>query len=122
MQDLNKLIENRVKDAIAKASLRLGLDKSQIYYGIGGNGMIGPLMGRNPQTGEEAILGFQPIWQLSLGIRTGLVGQEPVIGSLPIPNVFPTVGEIEFVVNRLLTELRQIKDEQSATPTLEVGK
>ena len=120
MQDLNKLIENRLKDAIAKASLRLGLDKSQVYYGIGGNGMIGPLVGRNPQTGEEAILGFQPIWQISIGIRTGLVGQEPIVGGLPIPNAFPTVAEIEFVVNRLLTELRQIKDQQSAMPKLEV--
>lgn len=120
MQDLNKLIENRVKDAIAKASLRLGVDKSQVYYGVGGHGMIGPLVGENPQTGEQAIMGFKPLWQISIGIRTGLVGQEPVVGSLPIPSVFPTVAEIEFVINRLLAELRQIKDEQSAIPKLEV--
>jgi hypothetical protein len=126
LQDLNKLIENRVKDAIAKACLRLGMDKSQVYYGIGGNGMVGPLIAENPQTGEKAVLGMEPIWQISVGVRTGLVGQEPIVGSLPIPSVFPTAAEIDFVVNRLLGELQQIKDQQRALPvagpTMKVGK
>jgi hypothetical protein len=126
LQDLNKLIENRVKDAVAKASIRLGVDKNQVYYGIGGNGMVAPLIAENPQTGEKAILGFEPIWQISLGIRTGLAGQEPIVGSLPIPSVFPTMAEIEFVVNRLMTELQEIKDKQMslpvAGPTMKVGK
>lgn len=122
MQNLSKLIENRVKDAIAKASMKLGIDKNEVYYSIGGNGMVGPLVMQNPQTGEQAIAGFKPLWQIQIGIRTVLVGQEPIVGGLPIPSVLPTMPEIEFVVTRLLTEVQQIRDQQNSVPKLEVGK
>lgn len=122
MKDLNKIIENRVKDTIAKACLRLGIDKADVYYGIGGFGMVGPIVGQHPQTGEEAILGFKPLWQIQLGLRSPLVGQDPIVGGLPIPSVFPQMSEIEFVVNRLLGELQQIKDGQNQVPKLEIAK
>ena len=122
MQDLNKLVENRVKDAIAKASMKLGIDKNEVYYGVGGFGMVGPLIGRNPQTGGEVVMGFRPIWQIQIGIRTVLVGQEPIVGGLPIPSVLPTMAEIEVAVTRLLSEVQQIRDQQNSVPKLEVGK
>ena len=122
MQNLSKLIENRVKDAIAKASMKLGIDKNEVYYGIGGFGMVGPLIAQNPQTGEQAIVGFKPIWQISIGIRTVLVGQEPIVGGLPIPSVLPTMAEIEVAVTRLLSEVQQIRDQQNSVSRLEVGK
>ena len=122
MQDLNKLVENRVKDAIAKATMKLGIAKSEVYYGVGGFGMVGPLIGRNPDTGQEVIMGFKPIWQIQIGIRTVLVGQEPIVGGLPIPSVLPTMAEIEVAVTRLLSEVQQIRDQQNSVSRLEVGK
>lgn len=109
-----------MKDAIAKGCLRLGINKNEAFYCVGGHGMIGPLIGQNPQTGEQAILGFQPIWQISVGLRSTLLGQEPLVGGLPIPSVLPTVAEIEFVVNRLLGEVQQLRDSQNSATKLEV--
>jgi hypothetical protein len=120
VQDLNKVIENRVKDAIATNCMKLGISKSDVYYGIGGNGMVGPLVAHNPETGEEAVLGFKPLWNLQLGLQSVLLGKEPIVAGLPIPSVFPTMREIEFVVGRLLEELQQMRDNQNTVPRLEV--
>lgn len=123
MQDLNKVVEDRVKNAIAKTCMALGISKNDVYYGIGGNGAIGPLVANNSETGEQAFMGFQPIWNLQLGLRSILLGkgQEPLVGGLPIPTVFPSQQEIEFVVARLLEELQKMRDNQNTVPKLEVG-
>ena len=102
--------------------MKLGVDKNEVYYCIGGFGMVGPLIAQNPQTGEQAIVGFKPIWQISIGVRTVLVGQEPIVGGLPIPNVLPTIAEIEIAVTRLLSEVQQMRDQQNSVSRLEVGK
>jgi hypothetical protein len=120
MQDLNKVVENRIKDAIATNCMRLGIPKSDVYYGIGGNGAIGPLVATNPETNEQAFMGFQPIWNIQIGLRSVLLKQDPLVGGLPIPSVFPAAQEIEFVVARLLEELQQMRDNQNTVPKLEV--
>jgi hypothetical protein len=120
LQDLEKVIENRVKDSIAKACMKLGISKSDAYYGIGGNGAVLPLVANDPETGEQAFAGFKPIWNIQVGLRSILLGQEPIVGGLPIPSVFPTQQEIEFVVTMLLTQLQKMRDEQDAVPKLEV--
>jgi hypothetical protein len=122
LQDLNKLMENRVKNAIAQTCMKRGIAKTEVYYCIGGHGMVGPLVATNPETGEQAVIGFKPLWNLQLGLRSTLIGQEPIIGGLPIPSVFPTADEIEFVVDRLLGELQQMRDKQNTVPKLEVGR
>jgi hypothetical protein len=122
LQDLNKLVENRVKDAIAQICIKRGIAKTEVYYGIGGHGMIGPLVAKNPATGEQAVIGFKPLWNLQLGLRSTLIGKEPIIGGLPIPSMFPTADEIEFVVDRLLGELQEMRDKQNTVPKLEVGR
>lgn len=122
MQDLTRIIENRVKDAIAKSCMALGIPKGDVYYGIGGFGTVGPLVATNPENGEQAFMGFQPLWNLQIGLRSVLLGQEPIIGGLPIPSIFPTAQEVEFVVARLLEELQQMRDAQNVVPKLEAGR
>lgn len=122
MQDLTKIVENRVRDAIAKTCMTLGIPKSDVYYGIGGNGQVGPLVAVNPETGEQAFIGFKPIWNLQLGLKSILVGQEPIVGGIPLPTVWPTQQEIEFVVNTLLPQLQQMRDQQNDVSKLEIGR
>lgn len=121
MKDLTKIVENRVKDAIAKACMALGIPKTDVYYGIGGFGAVGPLVATNPETGEQAFIGFKPLWNLQIGLRSVLLGQEPIVGGLPIPSIFPSAVELDFVVARLLEELQQMRDDQNAVPKLELG-
>lgn len=122
MQDLTRIVENRVKDAIAKTCMALGIPKTDVYYCIGGFGAVGPLVATNPETNEQAFMGFQPLWNLQIGLRSVLLGQDPIVGGLPIPTVFPGQAEIEFVVARLLEELQQMRDAQNNVSNLEVGR
>ena len=122
MQDLTRIVENRVKDAIAKTSMTLGIPKSDVYYAIGGFGQVGPLVATNPETNEQAFMGFQPMWNLQIGLRSVLLGQDPLIGGLPIPGIFPSQQELEFVVARLLEELQQMRDTQNNVSNLEIGR
>jgi hypothetical protein len=102
--------------------MALGIPKGDVYYGIGGFGTVGPLVATNPENGEQAFMGFQPLWNLQIGLRSVLLGQEPIIGGLPIPSIFPTAQEVEFVVARLLEELQQMRDAQNVVPKLEAGR
>jgi len=122
LQDLNKLVENRLRDAIATTCMTLGIPKSDVYYSIGGNGQVGPLVATNPETGEQAFMGFQPMWHIQLGLKSVLVGQDPIVGGLPIPTVWPSQQEIEFLVSTLLGQLQQMRDSQNDLSNLEIGR
>ena len=122
MKDLVKIVENRVKDSIAQTCMKLGIDKSEVYYGIGGFGQVAPLVATDPTNGEQAFMGFKPMWNLQLGLRSTLLGQEPIIGGLPIPGIFPSQAELQFVIDMLLEQLQQMRDAQNEVPKLEVPK
>jgi hypothetical protein len=122
LKDLAKIMENRVKDSIAQASMKLGIDKSEVYYTVGGLGAVLPLVATNPENGEQAFMGFQPMWTLQLGLRSINLGEDPIIGGLPIPGIFPSQPEIQFAIDMLLEQLQQMRDAQNVIPKLEVPK
>lgn len=112
MIDLIKRIENDVKDSLAKACQAQGIDKSEVGCVVGGGGVIAPQVIANPETGEKAIVGFAPTWQITVSIRHRLLGHEPVAGSLPVHDVLPTRAMIEPVVMRLLSDVVKIREQQ----------
>lgn len=112
MIDLIRNVENLVKDALARACQAQGIDKSEVGYGVGGQGVIAPQVVRNPETGESVVVGFAPTWQIMVSVRHRLLGSEPVAGSLPVYNVLPTKGEIDPVVSKLLSDVVQIREQQ----------
>lgn len=105
MKDLSKQVENDVKDSISQNCLKLGINKDDAYYIIGGHGVIAPQIVNDPQTGAQGIAGFAPSWQITIGLRNHLLGQKPVAGSLPIFGVIPDRSDIDQVVTRLLGEM-----------------
>lgn len=107
MKDLSKQVENDVKDSIAQNCLKLGINKDEVYYCVGGHGVIGPQIITNPDTGEQAIIGWAPSWMLAIGLRIALLGKKPVTGSLPVFGVIPTREDIDKVIFRLLGEMDQ---------------
>ena len=112
MQDLAKRVENDVKMAIAEACTALGIDKNEVSWYVGGGGVISPQVVRNPETGEQAIAGFAPTWMVGIGLRSLLLGREPVVGSLPIHDVMPTAPAIKQVVFKVMSDVDTIRREQ----------
>ena len=112
MIDLNRQVENQVKDCLARACQAQGIDKSEVGFAIGGGGAICPQVVRDPETGESGIVGFAPTWQITVSIRSRLVGQAPIAGSIPAHDVLPPPDMIEQIVFRLLNEVHQIREQQ----------
>lgn len=112
MIDIAKHVENMVRDHLAQACRAQGVDKSEVGYAVGGGGAICPQVVRNPDTGESGIVGFAPTWQITVSIRSKLIGQEPIAGSIPIHDVLPTQAQIEPLITRLLSEVVQIREQQ----------
>lgn len=112
MIDLKKRIDNDVRDCLAQACQRLGIDKSEVGVYVGGGGVVAPQVIVNPETGEKAIVGFAPTWQITVSIRHRLIGREPVAGSLPVYDVLPTRAMIEPIVTRLLSDVHGLREKQ----------
>ena len=112
MIDLSRQVENTVKDALARACQAQGIDKSEVGYAVGGGGALAPVMVRNRETGETAIADFAPTWQITVSVRSRLLGREPVAGSRPVHDVLPTRAEVEPVVSKLLSDMVMIREQQ----------
>lgn len=114
MIDLNKQVENTVKDALAKACQAQGIDKSEVGVAVGGGGVLAPVMMQNRQTGETVLADFAPTWHITVSIRSRLLGREPIAGSRPVHDVLPTRADVDPVVSKLLSEVYEIREQQFA--------
>jgi hypothetical protein len=125
VKDLISIVENRVKDSVAKACMAMGINKNETYYLVGGHGAVGPLIATNQETGEQAIMGFQPLWVIGFGLRNTGIGLEPIVGSRPVVGVFPPATDIEPVVFQLVAEVQELKiqqDRQAMVPQMDLTK
>lgn len=104
LQDYGKQVENTVKGFIAEACMSMGINKDEAGFCVGGGGTIGPQMITNPETGEPAIVGFAPTWQVTVGLRNLLLGKDPIIKSLSVFGVLPNDAAFKTVVYRLVSE------------------
>jgi hypothetical protein len=101
MIDIAKRIENTFKDAVTQACMAQGIDaKSEAGWCVGGGGVISPMV-----SGGE-LQGFGPTWFFTLSLRSLLLGQEPVAGSLPIHDVLPTDAQIRLTAQRLVADVQ----------------
>jgi hypothetical protein len=105
MIDHAKHIESVVKDELAKACAKLGIDKSEVGYAIGGFGGLMPVMSDGGPSIEAA-------WTLLLSLKNSrLLGQGPEGASVPIPGVLPPDDGFRVVVNLLLKNIDERRTE-----------
>jgi len=102
--NISQHVESVVKDQLAKACARLGVDKSEVGYAIGGHGQLTILVMPGGQQ-------LAPAWVLLLTLRHKLLGREPIAGSLPIPGVLPSDADFRTVVDRVLGEIHQARED-----------
>lgn len=111
MIDHTAYYENIVKGEIAVTCQKLGLDKNDVGWAIGGHGAIGVLISPNPAGGPNQIT-FGPVWSITVSFRHLLLGQPRVGGSLPVPGVLPPDEHFRMVAQRLVTEVNAQRERE----------
>ena len=107
MRDHNAHILNEFKNRVAEACTARGIDhKSEAGFSIGGGGAVSPMV----TNGELA--GFGPTWMFTVSLRSLLLGQEPIAGSLPIHDVLPSDEAIKATAYRLVNDVDVARDAQ----------
>lgn len=99
-------IESVVKDELAKACAKLGIDKSEVGYAVSNGGGMG-LMPVGP--GQVAP---SPLWSVMLSLRSKLLGQQRVADSVGVPGILPPDEMFRGIVNELLGRLSDIREKQ----------
>ena len=109
MIDIAKRIENTFKDGLTQACVANGIDaKTEAGYAIGGGGSVSPMVAN----GE--LQGFGPTWVFTVSLRSLLLGQDPIAGSLPIHDVLPTDAQIRLTAQRLVNDVDTARQAQFA--------
>lgn len=99
-------IESVVKDELAKACVKFGLDKSEVGYAISGMGGMGLL-----PVGPGQVVP-QPLWTVMLSVRSKLLGQPPVADSVGIPGILPPDEAFRGMTTSLLSQLADKRDKE----------
>jgi len=101
VRDIRTRIENTFKDAVATACIAQGIDhKTEAGWAVGGGGNVGPVIEQG-----KGIMAFAPTWTFTLELRSLLLGQTPVGGSLPIHDVVPGDDDIRKIATRLVADV-----------------
>ena len=106
MNDLNARFTDVFKNALLAELAKAGIHKGEAGWSIGGGGIVAPMI----LNGELA--GFGPTWMFTLSLRSLLLGQNPIAGSLPIHDVLPSEAEIKNVAKRLVTDVEAARQLQ----------
>ena len=107
MKDLEAHIVNEFKNALAAECSAHGIDhKSEAGYSVGGGGGIAPIVIQ----GE--LQGFGPTWMFTFSLRSLLLGQQPIAGSLPIHDVLPSNEAIKGTAKRLVADVETARQAQ----------
>ena len=104
MIDHARHIENVVKDALVTTCAKLGIDKSEVGYAVGGHGGMGLL-----PVGPGQITP-SPLWVVMLSLRSKLLGQPPVADSVGVPGILPPDIAFRGLVEELLKALSDKRD------------
>lgn len=92
--------EQVVKDELAKACQKLGIDNKQAGFAIGGFGSSGIVVDNN--SGETMVI---PMWSVTLSLRNLLLGLPPTSANLPVPGVLPQDEHFRATVSVLLPQI-----------------
>jgi len=111
LQDYRKNLENNVKELIAEACMSMGINKNEAGFCIGGGGVVAPVIINHPEQGPM-IADFAPTWQIAIGLRSLLLGKQPIIKSLPVLGVLPDREDLKPIVYRLVSECDKSRRDQ----------
>lgn len=107
MRDITAHIVDTFKNALAVECTANGIDhRLETGYAVGGGGAISPMV----INGE--LTGFGPTWVFTFSLRSLLLGNQPVAGSLPIHDVLPSDEAIKGTAKRLVNDVNTARNAQ----------